>query len=244
MSSRPLNLVVRGHVRSSFRDGRLRGLVDKISEVFDVGLYCQTWNVFQNNLSWRRLDENREEMTEDIVNKYFEGLKIKGVKILDDSAIKHHGNTEGVIGRTPCPVMAWKNMYYGKFVASRCVVEKEPAESVTMQMRFDILSNPFSPREEEILDFVRSDYALFEESSLGDERMRFLRMRCFLGVDNLYMATAHDMHKFISYMYYDMDRILHFHRRTIHQEHIAFHERKSFDGWQMPGDPVGGPAAA
>jgi hypothetical protein len=243
MSSRPLNLVIRGHVRSSFGDGVLRGLVGRISERFKASIYVQTWSVVQNGLSWRRLQENHESVTEGMVRDYMEGFDVRSVDVIDDSVIRHHGKTKGNIGRTPCPVLAWKNMYYGKLAALKCVLDGGTEESVTMQMRFDILSNPFSPSESEILDFLDRDYALFADGSLGDERMRFLRMHCFMGVDNIYMATAGDMHRFISYMYYDMDRILHFHRRTIHQEHIAFHERKSFRGWRMPGDPVDGPAA-
>jgi hypothetical protein len=244
MESRPLNLIIRGHVRSSFDDLRLRDLVGEMSKSFDLKIYVQTWSVFQNSLSWRNLEERSDGVTEGAVRDYLDGFGVEVVRIIDDSTIRHHGKTEGRIGRTPCPVIAWKNMYYGKFVASKCVVENEPSESVTMQMRFDILSNPFSPKSRELIEFLERDYELFKNGSLGEERMRFLRMRCFMGVDNLYMATAGDMHKFISYMYYDMDRILHFHRRTIHQEHIAFHERRSFHKWSMPGDPVDGPAAA
>jgi hypothetical protein len=244
MSENRLNIIVRGHIRSSFEDKKLRFLLENISKMFDLRIYVQTWSVLQNGLSWRHLKENRAAVTDEMVRGYMDGFDVRIVDVIDDSDIRHHGNTEGKIGRTPCPVLAWKNMYYGKFVASRRVLENEPGDSVTMQMRFDILSNPFSPKEIEILDFLNRDYPLFAEGSLGEERMRFLRMRCFMGVDNLYMATAEDMHKFASYMYYDMDRILHFHRRTIHQEHIAFHERRSFRRWKMPSEPVGGPAAA
>lgn len=244
MSSKPLNLIIRGHIRSSFEDEKLKSLVDEISKIFDLKVYVQTWSVFQNNLSWRKLEENREFVTEDKIKNYLEDLPIEVVNIIDDSKIKHHGNTKGRIGKTPCPVLAWKNMYYGKFIASKCVLKKEPADSVTLQIRFDILSNPFSPKKNDILNFLKIDYELFRNDSLGDDRLRFLRMRCFMGVDNIYMATANDMHKFISYMYYEMDRILHFHRRTVHQEHIAFHERKSFHRWQMPSYPVDGPASA
>ena len=243
MSRPPLNLIIRGHVRSSFGDERLKGLVSGMLDRFDAKIYVQTWNVLQSNLSWRKVESIEEEVTEDRIRDYFGTESVKSIRILDDSKIVHHGNTTGNIGRTPCPVLAWKNMYYGKFVASKSVLEREGPDGVTLQMRFDILSNPFSPPEAELIEFVERDYELLEKRLVGDERLRFLRMRCFMGVDNTYMATAGDMHRFISYMYYDMDRILHFHRRTIHQEHIAFHERRSFFEWSVPGDPVHGPAS-
>ena len=42
------------------------------------------------------------------------------------------------------------------------------------------------------------------------------------------MAKLIDIHIFILYMYYDMDRIIQVHKNTKNQEHIAFHERNSF----------------
>ena len=244
MAKKKINLILRGHIRSSFSDSRLRVLLDEISNSFDMGIYVQTWSIVQNGLSWRNLSVVEDMVTKEMVVDYLGGERIREMRILDDSKIKHHGNIEGRIGRTPCPVIAWKNMYYGKFVASRDVIGREDPRSATLQMRFDILSNPFSPKEAQIMDYIMRNRAFFDGDDDMEERIKFLWMRCFMGVDNLYMATAEDMHKFISYMYYDMDRILNFHRRTVHQEHIAFHERKSFKNWSMPGDPVGGPASA
>lgn len=238
MTLGPLNLVLRGHVRSSFDDGRLRDLVRSISEIFDVGIYVQTWSVVQNSLSWRGLSDIPKEVDEGTVRDYMESDRIKCVKILDDSKIKHVGSVEGKIGRTPCPVLAWKNMYYGMVVASKAVFDAESPTSVTAQMRLDILSNPFSPPHAEVVSFLQRDYGVLAGGQQGDERMRFLRMRCFMGVDNIYMSTTEDMYRFVSYMYYDMDRIIHFHRKTIHQEHIAFHERKSFLRWDMSRNSV------
>lgn len=230
-------------MRSSFGDPRLKSLIDKISEGFDARIYVQTWNVVQNGLSWRKLKPVDEIVDERKIIEYLGSDNIKNIRILDDSKIRHHGNISGNVGRTPCPVLAWKNMYYGKFVAARAVFDNEPPESVNIQIRFDILSNPFSPKESELMEFLDREYDLISSGDLGEERIRFLHMRCFLGVDNTYMATASDMYKYIYYMYYDMDRIIDFHKRTIHQEHIAFHERKSFFEWPMPRDPVDGPAA-
>lgn len=242
MSKKAINLVLRGHIRSSFDDGRLKSFVDRICEEFDVGIYVQTWSIVQNGLSWRALEVVDDAVTEERVRGYLGGDRIRSIRILDESEITHHGNTEGKIGRTPCPVLAWKNMYYGKFIASKSVLDRERPDSVNIQMRFDVLSNPFSPSERELLDYFVRDFNLFDGSD-REERIRFMIMHCFLGMDNVYMATAEDMHRFISYMYYDMDRILKFHNRTRNQEHLAFHERKSFRHWSMPDGVVAGPIA-
>lgn len=238
--SRPLNLVVRGHIRSSFGDDKLKGLLDDLAAAFDLRVYVQTWSVIQNGLSWRKLEALEDAVTEEAVRSYFGSVPVKSLRILDDAKIVHVGNTEGKIGRTPCPVLAWKNMYYGMLSAATSVSEAESPDSISAQMRFDILSNPFSPSKQELIDFFAREYEVISSKSHPEERVRFLRMRCFMGVDNIYMCRADDMQRFISYMYFDMDRMLHFHRRTIHQEHIAFHERRSFFGWEPPADLVEG----
>lgn len=213
-----------------------------MSSDFELNVYIQSWNIVQSGLSWRNVSEIQKEVKWELIKEYLEGvrLNIRHVDILDDSKIIHVGNTSGKIGMTPCPVLAWKNMYYGILVASSRVAANESPESTTMQMRFDILSNPFSPSKKTIIDFANSQCEFINQRLDPSERIRFLKMECFLGMDNIYMAKTEDLIKFVSYMYYDMDRILHVHRGTIHQEHIAFHERRSFFDWVYDfGKPVG-----
>jgi hypothetical protein len=234
MPNKPLNLIVRGHTRSSLDDLRLLSLVARMEKIFEIHMYVQTWKIVQNNLSWRRVDTIEKEVTEQQIRNYFQNREIKSISILDDSTIDHVGNIEGNIGKTPCPIVAWKNMYYGMMDASSRVLDFENPNSITLQIRFDMLSNNFSPSENGMIEFAEREYSVLEGGNEGDERLRFMRMECFLGVDNTFMATASDMNRFINYMYYDMDRILDVHKLTFHQEYIAFHERKSFLNFEAP----------
>jgi len=231
-----LNLILRGHIRSSFEDERLRFLVGDIFNRFDVRMYVQTWNILQNSLSWRRLEEVSKRVCKGFVDGYMRPHLAKKILVMDDSEIVHPGSIEGTIGRTKCPVLGWKNMYRGMLEAAEAVVANEDHDHPTLQMRIDILSNPFSPEKKEILDFIERDYEVAKRDR--EERIRFLRMRCFLGVDNIYMARSSDMHRFISYMYYNMDRILEIHCGSKNQEHIAFHERRSFFNFMPTADLV------
>lgn len=243
MGLRPLNLVIRGHVRSAFENDGLRQIVHCLSDQFETRIYAQTWNVVQNSISWRKIPEINDVVDEEAVRSYLDSPNLKSVIVLDDSKIRHHGNTEGNIGRTPCPILAWKNMYYGKFVALESLVREEGPDEVTYQFRFDTALNSMCPKKSQIMRLINKEYQSFKDGSLGDERIRFTQMKCVCGVDNAYIATAGDMYRFVSYMYYEMDRILEVHKGTINQEHIAFHERKSFHEWSMPSDFVDGPAA-
>lgn len=222
-----INLLIRGHIRNSFNDDKLIALVRHFAENYDLTIFLHTWNVVQNRLSWRHMEDISNEVNEDVVKSYFKEFEplIKTLIIDDDKKIKLHGNTEGKIGRTPCPVLAWKNMYYGKLRLINAASELVGPDEVAVQTRFDLMSNNFSPDMREITEFLKNHY---DPISKGDqeERIRFLRMHCFLGMDNIYMASVSNMHKFIKYMYFDMDRILRVHESTFHQEHISFHERK------------------
>jgi hypothetical protein len=223
-----INLLIRGHVRSSFNDERLITLVRSFAQKYELSIFLHTWNVVQNRLSWRHMEDIPNEVSEKVVRSYFQELDplVKMVIIDDDKKIKLQGNTKGNIGRTPCPVLAWKNMYYGKLRLIEAVSELADASEVAVQTRFDLLSNNFSPKIDEVVDFLDSNYESVRNGDV-EERIRFLRMHCFLGMDNIYMASVSNMQIFIRHMYFDMDRILRIHENTIHQEHISFHERKA-----------------
>lgn len=232
-----MNFILRGHVRSSFNDRSLLGLLEIASRKFDIKIYAHTWNVVQNSISWRRIEDVPNKVDEGSVRNYLSGLDVRWVSVDDDKCIRHVGKTEGNIGRTPCPVLGWKNMYWGIVKAANAVADNESPESLTVQTRFDLLSNPFAPSTAEVLAFLSREHKSIVAGP-KEERIRFLHMRCFLGVDNIYMAKAEDIRRFVSYMYYDMDRILHEHKHTYHQEHIAFHERKSLSMWDVPRQPM------
>lgn len=228
MGALKINLLIRGHVRGAFQDQSLLKMARYISSKYDLSIFIHTWNILQNDVSWRRLTEIKKEINESIINDYFSPMKklIKIILIDDDSKIQLHGNTEGNIGRTPCPVRAWKNMYYGKvrlLDAASTVLDKD---AIAIQTRFDLFNHQFSPSLESVVDFISKNYGELIQKE-NNERIRFLEMRPFLGVDNIYMAKISDMSKFVRYMYFDMDRILKFHEGTFYQEHISFHERLS-----------------
>lgn len=238
MSELPaLNIALRGHVRDSLSNSRLKDFLGMVSDSFRLSVFAHTWDVQQNSLSWRDVQEIPNQIDEEAVRSYLDGFDVISVEIGRDGFVNHPGSIEGTIGRTRCPILGWKNMYYGKVRVCSLVSAWTPPESVTMQMRFDLLSNPFKPKENELLNFAKRE---FESLSVdpGSERIRFLRMHCFLGIDNVYIARIGEMSRFVSYMYYDMDRILVVHKNTIHQEHIAFHERMSFLNYEAPSQSV------
>lgn len=223
-----LNLLIRGHIRNSFDDDKFINLIRAFSESYKLDIFIHTWNIVQNNISWRHVPEIKNDVSEEHIRLYFKEFEknIKSIQIDDDSKIEHRGNTSGNIGFTPCPVLAWKNMYYGKMRLVDRVAEKVNGNEVAVQTRFDLLSNSFSPEVHDVIRFLKENYDSIAEGD-NQEKLRFIWMHPFIGIDNIYMASIRNMQKFVRYMYFDMDRILEFHKETRHQEHISFHERFS-----------------
>jgi hypothetical protein len=218
-----LNLLLRGHVRNSFNNDAFYLLIKQVTQDFETDIYIHTWNVVQSSLSWRGMHNDNTEVNEEFLKNYFKDLwpNVKHVIIEDDTKINLHGNTEGNVGLTPCPVRAYKNMFYGKRKLAEYVYNNVPHQEIAVQTRFDILTNSFSTRPEAIINFLHNP-------PQTDDRVKFISLDPILGIENIYMSTVENMYKFINYFYINFDEIYKKHNQTRHQEHPVFFERNSF----------------
>jgi hypothetical protein len=142
--------------------------------------------------------------------------------IEDEHSVVLHGNTEGTVGRTPCPVKGYKSMFYAKLRVAEHVFNNVDHHETAVQTRFDILSNSFSTESEAIMRFLKNPPE-------NQERIKFMCQDYpILGVENIYMARVDDMYNFIKYFYMNFDDIYVRHSETIHQEHPVFWERNNF----------------
>lgn len=223
-----LNVILRGHIRNSFKDKKLFEFLKEISLNFELHIYVQTWSIIQSQLSWRRLKRIEVATSDVYIKKYLESFNVKKTLILDDSKILHKGRVEGFIGKTKCPILGWKNMWYGKIKGAEIALEDSNKCDIALQFRFDILSNPFSKEKNLLIDFINREYEFLTLKMNPEERIRFLWMRKFMGVDNIYMARLEDIKNFPKYIYDNMDDLCEKYKNTRHQEFIGFNERKSF----------------
>lgn len=244
-----MNLIIRGHVRSSFEDGRLRDLVGRMCESVGVKIFIHTWNIRQSSTSWRGLREDRKPIDEAIVRGYFGDLcsSIKSVTVEDDKDVEVFGSREGRVASTGCPVLGYKFMLYGMAKAAEEVVRVAGRNELVSQMRFDVFSNWAASRAESVLGFMRMEPSSWERirfmvrpaESERELSMRLGRWRKWgaeyephwtVGIDNVYMARAGDMLDFQSHMYRDFDELNDKYKAINHQEWIAMFE--AFErGW-------------
>lgn len=238
-----MKLILRGHIRKSFKDSALKKLVHSILEhIPDIGIYIHSWNVVQSSLSWRRMEEDRTEVTTEMIAEYLGiGENLQRIVVEDDSGVVIPGRTEGTVASTPCPIRGYKLMFYGMMRGSEMVLEDSEPDELVVQTRFDILSGWARMTKERIVDFLeaRPDngepirFLIRPGENERDRRLRLDRWRRHgseyeqhwtVGVENTFMATASNMNRFLSHMYYKFDEVESKYKRANHQEWLPMFE--------------------
>ena len=90
-------LLLRGHIRDSFKDKILFNFVRELGNIYNVKIYIHTWNIYSTRLSWREVKDNNNNVTMIDIVTYFNGVKctFKHIDIDDDSKINLIGDTSG-----------------------------------------------------------------------------------------------------------------------------------------------------
>ena len=201
----------------------------QICESFECDIYIHTWNVVQTSRSWRYVHEDRRKVDEDFLKSYFKDIwpNVKGLVIDDEDSVILDGNTEGNVGRTPCPVKGYKSMFYGKLRVAEHAFNHVAHNEMAVQTRFDVLSNWVRTDAQSIINFMNRPHT-------NGERIKFMvsepvvDFEKIVGVENIYMARVDDMYNFIKYFYFNFDEIYTRHNTVGHQELPVFFERNNF----------------
>ena len=155
-------IIIRGHIRDSFETKNLYNLIKKIHIISpDLKIFIHTWNIFANNISWRNININEQNVNDKIIYNYFDDLQylIKNIIIDDDTKIKLIGNLYGEINNSSMPIIGWKNYWYGKhkiidYIYNININENE----MIVNFRFDIMSNQYNSFDETIIiNFIENN---------------------------------------------------------------------------------------
>ena len=224
-----LNIILRGHIRNSFLSEDLKNLMNDIASQFDISIFVHSWNVVQNNLSYRHMSNNDSIVNEDTIKDYFGeylSSKIKYIMIEDDKNIELLGSLDGFVGGTRCPVKGYKNMLYGKAKIANYVYNNVDHDEKVVQFRFDIMSNPFPLKHYQIIDFLNKN--VFWTTGDENEKMKFISDRPIMGIDNIFISSVSYMFKFLHGFYSHFDEINNKYRNVGNQEYMCFYERNNF----------------
>ena len=216
-------LLLRGHIRNSFKDNKLFNFVKYLSENYNLKIYIHTWNVFSSSLSWRPIEPNtnNNNITKTDIMIYFSSMNdnIISITIDDDNRIKLIGDTNGNIFSTKLPKLAWKRMWYGIFKTIEIIKENESEDSFVINTRFDIFNNSNS--------FDYNNILLFIENTINKKitKNEFINnSEKLVGIDNFYIGNTNTMYLLIKEFYSNLDEINNKYFDIHFQEVVVFYE--------------------
>jgi hypothetical protein len=199
-------LVIRGHIRDSFKTQGLFDFVKEIQNICpDLKIFIHTWNIFANSISWRRIGGNNTNVNEEVIYNYFGDLKscIQHIIIDDDKNIELIGNLNGNINNGPMPIIGWKNYLYGKYKIMDYIFNQNLYHSeIIVNTRFDILNNSNIFSKDLLIDFIK------ENIGTQFTKNKFLFNKEHNGIDNIYIGNINTQHKLTKTFYYELDDIL------------------------------------
>jgi len=204
-----MNIIIRGHIRNSFETNELYDLIKKLSEKYTkIEIYIHTWSIKQNNISWRKINNDYTEINNKYIESYFKDLYkyIKYLIIENDKDIILHGNLEGKILSTKTNILGWKRYIYGNYKIIQYLYE-ENIESLNnnsflLNIRFDLFTNSYIFPYYEVIDFIDRNYNKILNKNI------FLREGEYCGIDNIIIGTIETNYKLFSLIYYKLDEIL------------------------------------
>lgn len=213
-------LVIRGHIRNSFESKDLYNLIEELYNLYpDLKIYIHTWNIFANNISWRKININNNIVNEEIICNYFGKLNtcIKHIIIDDDTLIQLNGNLIGNINNCPMPIIGWKNYWYGKYrIIDYIYNNSDSNDEMIVNFRFDIFKNSNSFDKKIIINFIKNN------SKIKFNKNVFLFNREENGIDNIYIGNITTMYKLHNKFFYELDDILKKNRDVRNQEKLVY----------------------
>lgn len=214
-------IIIRGHIRNSFDTLNLYNLIKSISMIDnDLKIFIHTWNIQSNNLSWRVVEQNNTQITEEMIHNYFGDVAklIKHIIIDDDQKIQLIGNINGNINNGPMPIRGWKNYLYGKYMISDYIYNKTDINrnETVINMRFDLMNNSNIFPYDLIMQFIQSNMKKQFTKNI------FLYDKEHYGIDNIYIGNIDTIYQLNRYFYYFLDEILSKNADTIHQEFLIY----------------------
>jgi len=200
-----MKIVIRGHIRNSFTTDELYTLLKYLSEKYDIQIYIHTWNKKQTNLSWRAIENDPTEITNDTIKTYFKDLFkfVRGIIIEDDADIELYGNLDGKLASSKTNILGWKRYIYGQYRVIKHIYDiSGDKDEFILNIRFDLFTNSYVFPYDEITKFVDNNYDIAHTDNV------FLREGFYCGIDNIIIGSVSTNYKLLSAIHFGLDYIL------------------------------------
>jgi hypothetical protein len=223
-------LVIRGHIRESFNNSNLYQLVKETAAKYHkLRIYIHTWNKKSSKLSWRNIEEDNTEVTEELIKRYFKDTAkyIQTIIIDDDTQIEIKGEDKGLICKTLQPIVAWKRMWYGIHrIVEDMYADSNNQNKIVINTRFDIMQNSHS------IGFT--DFHSFVKKSIQTPKLIrnvfHKNSHSLFGIDNLYSGDRETVKTLVTHFYSNLDTIIKQYPTIYVQEVIVFYENNRLFG--------------
>lgn len=213
-------ILLRGHIRNAFFMPSLYQLLKELHEISPLRIYIHTWGILQNSLSWRPIQTNTTEISEDIIRAYMGDLApcIRKIFVDPDGSLPLLGPTEGFMPRNRMPKRGWKNMWAGMYRVMTAIREECGDDELVLNTRFDVCSNSNNFNN---VDRIR----LYKvTNAVQPKRLCFLKPDVFNGCDNYFIGPVCKMHELITRFHTELEEVLEFHPPIGNHEHYVMLE--------------------
>lgn len=213
-------VLLRGHIRTGFDTDQLYIFLRLLNTISPLTIYVHTWDVQQNSLSWRRIEDNPTPITSDKITAYLRDLApcVKHIRIDPDGSLPIVGNTEGKVVSSLIPIRGWKNMWAGKHTMLEHIYAENDPRALIINTRFDLFSNSNNLNSSALIRFFRDCIAIQPKT------IAFLQNVPFNGCDNFYIGTVFAMHKLAQHFYTNLDHICTLYPAIINPERLVMFE--------------------
>lgn len=200
-----MKIVIRGHIRNSFTTNELYTLLKYLSEKYNIQIYIHTWNKKQNNISWREIENDSTEITNDTIEAYFKDLYkfVREIIIEDDANIELHGNLDGKLASSKTNILGWKRYVWGSYRVIKHVYDTSgDKDEFLLNIRFDLFTNSYVFAYDEITEFIDDNCGISHTNNV------FMREGYYCGVDNIIIGSVKSQLSLVSTIHLHLDDIL------------------------------------
>lgn len=221
-----ITLILRGHIRDSFESKDMYNFVKHISSISNLKLYIHTWCIRNGKQSWKNYDnnfhniENTEEVTVEKITNYFRDIIITKIIIDNDQTIQLLGNKEGLICNTKCPIIAWKNMWFGIHKIFSYINQNDICDK-TIECRLDLFASTNSCESNFEKAFIlekTNNYVLEKNKSTNPS---FLTSTLKPGIDNIIYGDFNKIYLLVKLFHEHLDTISQKYPNITHQEYLV-----------------------
>lgn len=219
--SRPnIEVIIRGHIREAFSNNDLRDFIMVLKETYNTRIFIHTWAEKNGSRSWKEnykfkknkdLNEQKKQdttpVTINMIEEYFINIELAHIMIENDQNLTLVGQKDGLICKSLCPIIAWKNMWAGRYNLIHAINNLVKPDSTVLEFRFDLFSISNSCNS---LFTVNSVYEKCKnlKTSFMEDKPKCFSTRYICGLDNFMIGSFKQLFDLITWFHTDLDNII------------------------------------